>query len=65
MENILSIKFQHKHMRDLLIKTKDYEIIEQNKWHDIYWGVCTCKKHNLVGKNQLGTLLMKIRGSLI
>lgn len=52
-------------MRDLLIKTKDYEIIEQNKWHDIYWGVCTCKKHNLFGKNQLGTLLMKIRGSLI
>lgn len=65
MENILRIKFQHKNMRDLLIATKDYDLIEQNKRHDIYWGVCTCKKHNLIGKNHLGILLMKIRNSLI
>lgn len=61
MENILKSKFQHKHMRDLLDKTKDYEIIEQNKWHDVHWGACTCKKHKSAGKNMLGILLMKIR----
>lgn len=61
MENILKIKFEPKHMRDLLLETKSYEIIEQNIRHDVYWGACVCKKHKTLGKNMLGKLLMKIR----
>lgn len=61
MENILQIKFEPKHMRDLLLDTKSYEIIEQNIRHDVYWGSCVCKKHKTLGKNILGKLLMKIR----
>lgn len=41
----LSMHFKHPNVferinfGDLLTKTKNHEIIGQNKWHDIYWGV--------------------------
>lgn len=61
MENILRAKFKSKEMRDRLDSTKGHELIEGTLWHDMYWGICICKKHNSTGKNMLGTLLMKIR----
>lgn len=61
MENILQIKFENKNLRDKLMKTFNCEIVEQNVWHDMYWGVCVCDRHMQQGKNQLGKLLMKIR----
>lgn len=63
MEQILRIKFQNRRMRMLLNRTKDHRIVEQNSWHDTYWGVCTCRKHECDGKNILGELLMLIRDS--
>lgn len=37
----------------------DGEIVEENTWHDTFWGVC-----NGVGKNWLGKLLMELRDEL-
>lgn len=64
MENILKIKFHEKKLRDSLVDTKDSKLIEQNEWHDMYWGVCTCAKHMQYGKNMMGELLMKIRNEI-
>lgn len=35
------------------------EIVEENEWHDTFWGVC-----NGTGKNWLGRLLMELRDEL-
>jgi len=40
-------------------------IIEYNTWHDTYWGVCTCARHNGKGSNNLGFLLKIVRQELI
>lgn len=62
MENVLKVKFADDRLRKLLNDTKPCELIEGNRWHDQYWGTCTCVRHNdLPGKNMLGILLMKIR----
>lgn len=62
MESVLKAKFNDEKMRELLNKTKCFELIEGNRWHDQYWGTCTCTRHNnSPGKNMLGILLMKIR----
>lgn len=63
MEKILRVKFADPKMKSLLNKTKDCRIVEKNSWHDTYWGVCNCVKHQLTGKNILGELLMLIRDS--
>lgn len=65
MEQLLRIKFENPALRKNLIETGDYQLIEENKWHDTYWGVCVCKKHKSDGQNHLGNLLMKIRDDLI
>lgn len=61
MEKILKIKFNNVRMKSLLRSTKKCEIIERNRWHDQYWGVCVCQKHKLHGENHLGKILMKVR----
>ena len=65
MEEILRRKFQDLSLRKLLDETGDAEIVEGNRWHDNFWGQCTCGKrakcHPGQGKNTLGNLLMKIR----
>ena len=43
-------------LRELLLMTKDAELIEGNKWGDVYWGVS-----NGIGENNLGKLLMVVR----
>lgn len=35
------------------------DIVEGNQWHDTFWGVC-----NGVGQNNLGQILMNVRGIL-
>lgn len=37
---------------------------EGNRWHDNFWGVCTCPRCPGVGKNVLGKLLMRLREQL-
>lgn len=64
MEDLLTQKFRGSLLEKLLrIKTI---IIEDNRWHDNFWGRCNCyhcssKPH----ENNLGKLIMKIRKSHI
>lgn len=61
MEDVLRRKFAQKPWRDKLVATGLVELVEWNTWCDIYYGRCTCGKHNGEGQNHLGELLMKIR----
>ena len=56
MYDLLKQKFAPPYMRQLLLDTKDAELIECNTWGDTFWGVYKGK-----GNNQLGKLLMKVR----
>lgn len=60
MRKILELKFsQNPELAAKLLETGDTELVEENKWHDIFWGVC-----NGVGQNWLGRLLMERRDEL-
>lgn len=66
MERIVKAKFtQNSDLREKLLATGDAKLIEGNYWHDNYWGDCNCTKcKDIVGKNCLGEILMKIRDEL-
>jgi len=65
MFKLLKIKFDDEELKTLLLNTNDEELIEENYWHDNYWGNCTCDKcSNIIGKNKLGELLMIIRDDI-
>ena len=49
-------KFKDQDLRQLLINTGDYELVEGNNWGDKFWGV-----YAGVGENHLGKILMKVR----
>lgn len=60
MYEICKCKFmQNSTLRQMLIDTHDKVLIEGNYWNDTFWGVC-----NGVGENNLGIILMKIRGEI-
>jgi hypothetical protein len=60
MYQIVKAKFsQNQYLKWRLLQTKDLNLIEENWWHDIYWGVC----HG-VGENKLGKILMQVRDEL-
>lgn len=60
MLSILYAKFmQHEDILHKLKATGEQQIIENNSWHDTFWGVCNGK-----GENQLGKLLMQLRTTL-
>lgn len=65
MAELLIIKFANPELKSKLLETNDEELVEGNWWHDNFWGVCTCDectiKHAKIIKNQLGSLLMKVR----
>jgi ribA/ribD-fused uncharacterized protein len=63
MLNLLRQKFSksHEKLELMLIDTGTRHLIEGNKWHDKYWGVCYCDKCMGKGRNKLGYLLMLIR----
>lgn len=64
METILRLKFAKPTLKKLLRETGETELIENNYWHDTFWGVCKCDKHNHSGLNMLGKILMKIRAEM-
>jgi hypothetical protein len=65
MEQILRIKFAIPELKEKLIATGNAGLIEGNYWHDNFWGDCRCYKcEDFEGENQLGILLMKIRGEI-
>lgn len=64
MEYGLRYKFSENNpnLRSKLIETGDTYIQEGNYWNDKYWGVCLKTGE---GGNNLGKLLMKIRGEIL
>ena len=60
MAKALNSKFQNYALLFMLKLVKE-EIIEDNYWDDIFWGICTNKRHDHEGKNILGKMLMNIR----
>lgn len=66
MLELLREKFSDKHpdLKQKLIDTGDAYIVEGNTWHDNHFGVCVCIECGSVGKNMLGTLLMKVRDEI-
>ena len=59
MEDMLRQKFNQEPYKTKLMKTFDGHIEEGNWWNDTFWGVCRGKGHNNLGK-----LIMQIRGEL-
>ena len=60
---VVRLKFLQNPMLKIWLKnTKDKKLTEGNRWHDNYWGDCSCSKcKKIKGQNQLGKTLMKIR----
>lgn len=56
MEYGILVKFQIPILQNLLLTTQDKELVENNTWGDVYWGICNGK-----GENKLGKILMKTR----
>ena len=49
-------KFKKEELKEMLLSTRDQELVESNWWNDKYWGVCKG-----VGENNLGKILMQVR----
>lgn len=65
MYEALQKKFAIPELREKLLATGDAWLEEGNHWHDNYWGVCHCIKcQDIMAKNTLGKLLMKLREEL-
>jgi len=65
MRVALSAKFSSPKLREMLLETGDRKLVEQNHWHDNFWGCCTCDKHvYTLGGNVLGFLLWELRRKL-
>lgn len=53
---------QHMDVLQLLWSTGEAELVEDNYWHDQFWGNCTCDKHrDIPGENHLGRAWMDLR----
>lgn len=61
MYKLLQQKFNQQPLRSQLIATGDHELIEGNRWGDVYWGI---DLRTNKGENNLGKLLMAIRSEL-
>lgn len=59
MRTFLENKFDNPFLRQLLLATGDAELIHQNTWNDMFWGVCKGR-----GQNWLGRILMEIRDDI-
>lgn len=65
MKNLLDQKFAVPYFRNRLLATGDVELVENNEWHDNFWGSCTCPRcQNKKHENHLGKMLMEIRDEL-
>jgi ribA/ribD-fused uncharacterized protein len=46
------------------LKRVEGEIVEDNYWHDNFWGRCGCNKCGGKGENMLGKMLMYLKSKL-
>lgn len=67
MATLVAKKFtQHPHLAELLMTSVGKNLIEGNYWHDNFWGACTCEGcSDKLQQNQLGTILMSVRATLL
>jgi ribA/ribD-fused uncharacterized protein len=49
-------KYEDDILRQKLLDTGDADLVEENSWGDVFWGMCNGK-----GENHLGKTLMRIR----
>ncbi len=65
MHNLLIHKFEENpELLSKLLDTGNAVLVEENTWHDNFWGICTCPKcAGIKGANHLGRLLMAIRAN--
>jgi ribA/ribD-fused uncharacterized protein len=69
LQVVLATFLRHPDMAELLVATGGAVLIEGNRWHDNYWGSCTCSKcgqgdfNN--GHNYLGSILMMVRDLVV
>lgn len=62
MEECLRSKFADPALKKKLLATGNEELVEGNYWHDNTYGNCSCEKcKDIVGRNMLGNILMKLR----
>lgn len=62
----VTAKFDNIELALKLTDTYPEELIEGNRWHDNFWGDCSCPKCiNVKGQNHLGKILMKIREDIL
>jgi ribA/ribD-fused uncharacterized protein len=66
MYELVKRKFtDHEWLRKKLLATGNMEIREGNRWHDNFWGNCTCPRCcGDRGQNHLGRILMQVRREL-
>ena len=57
MLDINRLKFEDPNLEAKLLNTGEAYLEETNWWGDVYWGVC-----NGIGENNLGEILMLVRG---
>ena len=61
MRELVQQKFaRHEDLRIQLLLTHPHELEETNHWGDHFWGRCVVHGE-LLGENQLGKILMKVR----
>jgi ribA/ribD-fused uncharacterized protein len=53
-------KFKDPGLKELLLSTEDFSLVEGNDWNDKFWGVSQGK-----GLNHLGRILMRVRKEII
>ena len=65
MKKVVAAKFSDQYLKIKLKATGDEQLIEDNYWHDNFWGDCNCQKcFNTPGENHLGRILMEVRNVL-
>lgn len=65
MLRALRVKFAEGTTHAAALMGFEGEIVEWNRWHDNYWGRCTCPRCRGLGTNRLGVLLMQVRDELL
>lgn len=66
MMDLLRTKFVlGSNLAKALVLTGSAELVEGNRWHDNFWGNCSCVRcGGTPGQNHLGKLLMQVRSEL-